>query len=117
MSAQQPESKNEPPRSCGSDAVPCSPSCDAPETLAAWDTFEKGGKIVDFLKHTIRMERERDELRSKYATHHAEAENLTAVIRSATILIAAKGRHNTMLAYEGLRAALSPENDKTQAPT
>ena len=34
---------------------------DAPETLAAWESFEKDGKIVDFLKHAIRMERERDE--------------------------------------------------------
>jgi hypothetical protein len=95
MSAKKAVSKNKQTRSSGSDSVPCSPSCDAPETLAAWGAFEKGGKIVDFLKHAIRMERERDELRSKYAMHHAEAEKLTEVIRAATVLIAAKGRHNT----------------------
>ena len=42
-------------------ATACSPSSDAPETLAAWKTFEKDGKIVVFLKHAIRMERERNE--------------------------------------------------------
>lgn len=54
--------------------------------------------------------KERDELREKYRMHHAEAEKLTEVIRAATVLIAAKGRHNTMLAYEGLRSALSSQN-------
>lgn len=34
-------------------------------------------------------------------------EQLEQVIRAATVLIAAKGRHNTMLAYEGLRASLA----------
>ena len=53
-----------------------------------------------------------EELEEKYRMHHAEAEKLTEVIRAATVLIAAKGRHNTMLAYQGLRSALSPENAK-----
>ena len=53
-----------------------------------------------------RMESELNELRAKYAMHHAEAERLTEVIRAATVLMASKGRHNTMLAYEGLREAL-----------
>jgi len=35
---------------------------------------------------------------------------LAAAVNAATVLIAAKGRHNTQLAYEGLRSALSPEN-------
>jgi hypothetical protein len=35
----------------------------APETLAAWNGFEKGGSIVDFLKRAIALERERDEAR------------------------------------------------------
>ena len=34
-------------------------------------------------------------------------EQLEQVIRAATVLIAAKGRHNTMLAYEGLRTSLA----------
>lgn len=41
----------------------------------------------------------------------ARAENelarLREVIRAAAVLIAAKGRHNTMLAYQGLRDALA----------
>ena len=32
---------------------------------------------------------------------------LAEVIKAATVLIAAKGRHNTMLAYQGLREALA----------
>ena len=36
---------------------------DAPETLMAWGAFEKDGKILELLKHAIRMERERDEAR------------------------------------------------------
>jgi len=42
-------------------AASCSPSSDAPETLEAWKKFEKNKKIVAFLKHAIRIERERDE--------------------------------------------------------
>jgi len=37
---------------------------DTPETLSAWEKFEKDGNIVEFLKHTIKMERERNELLS-----------------------------------------------------
>jgi hypothetical protein len=33
-------------------------------------------------------------------------DRLAEAVNAATILIAAKGRHNTMLAYEGLRDAL-----------
>jgi len=35
-----------------------------------------------------------------------QRDRLAEVVNAATILIAAKGRHNTMLAYEGLRATL-----------
>ena len=35
-----------------------------------------------------------------------QRDRLVQVIEAATILIAAKGRHNTMLAYNGLRDAL-----------
>jgi hypothetical protein len=35
-----------------------------------------------------------------------ERDRLAEAVNAATILIAAKGRHNTMLAYEGLRKAL-----------
>ena len=41
-----------------------------------------------------RAENERDEMRE--------------VIRAATVLIAAKGRHNTFLAYQGLKKLIEP---------
>ena len=39
-----------------------------------------------------------------------QRDRLVQVIEAATILIAAKGRHNTMLAYNGLREALQSIN-------
>jgi hypothetical protein len=39
-----------------------------------------------------------------------QRDKLAEAVNAATVLIAAKGRHNTMLAYEGLRSALSPKN-------
>jgi hypothetical protein len=36
----------------------------------------------------------------------SELDRLLAVMQAATVLIAAKGRHNTQLAYQGLRDAL-----------
>ena len=39
-----------------------------------------------------------------------QRDRMAAAVNAATVLIAAKGRHNTLLAYEGLRSALSPEN-------
>lgn len=53
------------------------------------------------------VQSELDELKAKYAMHYEEAERLTDVIRAATVLIAAKGRHNTQLAYQGLRDAIA----------
>lgn len=48
-----------------------------------------------------------------------QRDRLAEVIEAASVLIAAKGRHNTMLAYNGLRDALqsltpkhSPTNKK-----
>ena len=36
-----------------------------------------------------------------------QRDTLAEAVNAATVLIAAKGRHNTMLAYEGLRKALA----------
>ena len=36
-----------------------------------------------------------------------QRDRLAEVIKASTVLIAAKGRHNTMLAYDGLRDALA----------
>ena len=55
------------------------------------------------LERSLKAERERD--------------RLAKVIESASVLIAAKGRHNTMLAYNGLRDALqslTPNQPKTK---
>ncbi len=49
------------------------------------------------------------------AEAQAQRDRLAEVIKAATVLIAAKGRHNTMLAYQGLREALAAvkgENDE-----
>ena len=46
------------------------------------------------------------ELNNQLTTVTAERDRLAEVVNAATILIAAKGRHNTMLAYEGLRKTL-----------
>jgi hypothetical protein len=45
-------------------------------------------------------------LATELATVTEQRDRLAEVINAATILIAAKGRHNTVLAYEGLREAL-----------
>jgi len=45
-----------------------------------------------------------------------QRDRLAAAVNAATVLIAAKGRHNTLLAYEGLRSALSPENVESIHP-
>ena len=119
MSAKKAVSKNKQTRSSRSDSVHCSPSSLTPETDAAefpvmtWPSRDNPLVVRSTLAR--KLETERDELRAKYAMHHAEAEKLTKVIRAATVLIAAKGRHNTMLAYEGLRAAISPENVHVEA--
>lgn len=60
---------------------------DTPETKKAHDAFR-------LLPTCAKLERERNQLR--------------LVVQAATVLIAAKGRHNTMLAYQGLRNALHP---------
>jgi tellurite resistance protein len=39
-----------------------------------------------------------------------QRDKLAEAVNAATVLIAAKGRHNTMLAYEGLRKALATTN-------
>jgi len=47
-----------------------------------------------------------DDLRSELTAVTEQRDRLAEAVNAATILIAAKGRHNTMLAYEGLRAAI-----------
>ena len=47
-----------------------------------------------------------DDLRSELTAVTEQRDRLAEAVNAATILIAAKNRHNTMLAYEGLRAAI-----------
>jgi hypothetical protein len=103
---------------------------DTPET----DDLARGNHVVptEFAEH---LERERDEWKAKYLQQNKDLgyelldpngtiwseckrlqieltaitkqrDRLAEVIEAATVLIAAKGRHNTMLAYNGLRDAL-----------
>lgn len=53
-------------------------------------------------------------LERELAEARAEIERLSVAIQAATVLIAAKGRHNTFIAYNGLRAALAAV--KAQSP-
>jgi hypothetical protein len=114
-----PENLNEAESSNGtaacavSRAVPCSRLVEDVRRYNAWRRGDESlempepkriGQSLDAICDRV------EELEAKYRMHHAEAERLTQVVRAATVLIAAKGRHNTMLAYQGLRAALSPEN-------
>lgn len=74
-----------------------------PETDAAefpcmtWPSQEH--PMVVRSDHARKLEHERDEARG-------QRDRLAEVIQAASVLIAAKGRHNTMLAYNGLREAL-----------
>ena len=102
-----------------------------PETDAAWACF-KGymEPLQDVQDLSRKLERERDEAREEairtrefmdygfakaqeeLATVTAQRDRMAEAINAATILIAAKGRHNTMLAYEGLRATLQSLTQK-----
>ena len=79
-----------------------------------------------------KLERERDEVWEKYDLEAVEnmlavnkirherdeargqRDRLAEVIEAASVLIAAKGRHNTMLAYNGLRDALQSLTQPTE---
>ena len=52
------------------------------------------------------MTNQRNDLIFKLIAVTKQRDRLAEAVNAATILIAAKGRHNTMLAYEGLRDAL-----------
>jgi hypothetical protein len=71
------------------------------------------GKDVDDKQPDQTMSRTHDTIISSFDLDRLEAE-LAAVTEqrdrlaeAATVLIAAKGRHNTMLAYQGLNEALA----------
>jgi len=98
-----------------------------PETDGEWNRiacydhpqFEQG--IAEFAR---KLERERDEAweqrdavtlrlgntQERMIDAERQRDRLAEAVNAATVLIAAKGRHNTMLAYEGLRKALTALN-------
>jgi len=56
----------------------------------------------------------RDHVPSKLTTVTEQRDRLAEAVNAATILIAARGRHNTMLAYEGLRDTLQSLKQSTE---
>jgi hypothetical protein len=61
----------------------------------------KGDVVGITLKDQIKA------LQHELAEAREQRDRLAEVIKASTVLIAAKGRHNTMLAYDGLRDALA----------
>ena len=75
----------------------------SPRTFAAIEEYRKyGGSPRNEPVFSSDMFALEDELTAVID----QRDRLMQVIEAATILIAAKGRHNTMLAYNGLRDAL-----------
>jgi hypothetical protein len=103
---------------------------DTPETDAEVNELKSATTYnMVWAEFARKLERERDEargqLREEQRLHvktlnerddaERQRDKLADAVNAATVLIAAKGRHNTMLAYEGLRSALSPKNDQVEA--
>jgi len=63
--------------------------------------------ICDLAKALAEETTERENLERELAAVTEQRDRLAEVIKASTVLIAAKGRHNTMLAYDGLRDALA----------
>ena len=77
-----------------------------PRTDEAWAAWPYAGSGISV--HVGR------ELERELTAVTEQRDRLVQVIEAATILIAAKGRHNTMLAYNGLRDALQSLNEPTE---
>jgi len=69
-----------------------------PRTDEAWAAWQYAGSGMSV--HVGR------ELERELTAVTEQRDRLAEAVDAATILIAAKGRHNTMLAYNGLRDAL-----------
>jgi hypothetical protein len=74
---------------------------EAMEELSEWKTLSGWGGTPEVINDFIKGQQSRI-----YAAQEAE-EQRDRLAEAATVLIAAKGRHNTMLAYQGLREALA----------
>lgn len=68
------------PKNSGSnqdDSAASSRPSSAPETYAAWEAFEETGNIVELVKHSIRMEIQRDEMKEEAVKHLRLWDNAT----------------------------------------
>lgn len=67
--------------------------------------------VIPTTESTLRMTlMQLSETKLELTTVTEQRDMLIEVIKAASVLIAAKGRHNTMLAYNGLRDALQSLN-------
>jgi hypothetical protein len=82
----------------------------AREELAEWRILNGWGGTPEIINDFIKGQQTRihyaQNLEEELATVTEQRDRLAEAVNAATILIAAKGRHNTMLAYNGLRDAL-----------
>jgi hypothetical protein len=75
--------------------------------MIRWQSIAEGrGRTDDDTSVCQELNDANERMGKKLAQTLDERDRLAEVINAATILIAAKGRHNTMLAYEGLRETL-----------
>jgi hypothetical protein len=85
----------------------------SPQGLA-WEAWQAAQKEVTAAREELKtaigqrdaIEESRVMTSNIYIKTAEQRDRLAEVIEAATVLIAAKGRHNTMLAYNGLRDAL-----------
>jgi hypothetical protein len=92
-------------------ATACSPSSDVPETLAAWKKFEKTSGIVAFLKHAIRMERERNQWRNEHDRVVREYQHRLMVIGTSVIDATSYPENADVLAPAGEQSPTTKTNE------
>jgi hypothetical protein len=88
----------------------------------AWEAWQAAQKELTAAREEIERLRDHCRIKAKalinQTSERMKAEQqrgrLAEAVNAATILIAAKGRHNTMLAYEGLRDVIQSLNQPTQ---
>jgi hypothetical protein len=74
---------------------------------------DPNGTIWDY---AAKMKEEITAARAELNAVTEQRDRLAEAVNAATILIAAKGRHNTMLAYNGLRDALQSLTTNEKSP-
>ena len=85
----------------------------SPQGLA-WEAWQAAQKEVTAAREEIERLKDHCRIKAKALINQTsermkaeqQRDRLAEAVNAATILIAAKGRHNTMLAYNGLRDAL-----------